>query len=113
MCKELTNQEWMRLLKQNAPRAVDCLSQIVFRFGVASARYYRVDEDIGRQAAVAAYIRILQKGGLYQYDFDCPFVTSCRLIVTNELRRELERQNRVPKEVDLDDNIEKLFGSEE
>ena len=108
-CEELTDQEWIRLLKQNDQRAVDCLWQSVFRFGIASARYYRVDKDIGREAAVAAYMRI-QKRGIYQYHFGCPFVSYCRLIVTNEVRRELEKRNRVPKEVELDEIVERSVG---
>jgi DNA-directed RNA polymerase specialized sigma24 family protein len=109
MCEELTDQEWIRLLKQNDQRAVDCLWEMLFRFGIASARYYRVDKDIGHDGAMAAYMRI-QKRGVYQYHFGCPFLSYCRLIVTNEVRRELEKRNRLPKEVELDDYVEQSVG---
>ncbi|MCP5094059.1 MAG: sigma-70 family RNA polymerase sigma factor [Chloroflexi bacterium] len=83
-----TDQEWVRQLKQNDQSAIADLWEMVFQFAWRAARSRQQPEDMGRDAALAAYNRIRQRG-IYQYQFSCPFPGYCRVIVVRELFRVL------------------------
>jgi RNA polymerase sigma factor (sigma-70 family) len=107
---ERTDQEWTRLLKQNDLQAVHDLWELLHSFAIAATRHYRQDEDVGNDAAVAAYTRIRQKG-VYQYGFACPFPGYCRQIVVNELLR-LMKQSPPPAD-DIDEETDQFVGEED
>ena len=93
---ERTDQEWIRLLKQDDPQAVLDLWALLLSFGHALD-----PDDPGRDAAVQAYWRVRTRG-LTQFRFECSFRGYCRRIVTNEVRRRYKKQ---PPLVELDDDL--------
>jgi RNA polymerase sigma factor (sigma-70 family) len=100
--KELTDQEWIRRLKQDDPEARRALWKMLFTYAHNLARRRRLDDDIARDAATAAYERI-RKRGVYQFRFECPFRGYCQRIVSNEMNRLLGR--RPPPTVELNEEI--------
>lgn len=105
--EERSDQEWIHLLKQNELRAINDLWEMLFRFAIGAARRYQQEDDTGRDAAIAAYTRIRQKG-IYQYRFACPFPGFCRQIVVNELLRLIEKRES-PTD-DIDDETKQFIG---
>lgn len=93
-----TDHEWVRLLKNEDETALDKLWHMLFRDGVIIARKKRLDEDLGRDAAMAAYHRICTRG-LAQFKFKSTFRSFCWTILTRELYRLLRKQ---PKTIELD-----------
>ena len=89
--KERTDQEWIRLLKQNDQRTVFDLWEMLFTYGITLARRHRRDDDVGHDAAIEAYRRVRARG-VYQFRFECSFRGYCRIIVLNEVRRLMGKQ---------------------
>jgi RNA polymerase sigma factor (sigma-70 family) len=104
--QDRSDQEWIRALKARDPEAVEDLWALLFDYGSYYAYYYGTSKDVGRDAAVEAYQRILKRG-LQQYAFRCTFKGYCRVIVLNEVRRLLDPQEKDPVELD-----EEIVGSE-
>ncbi len=103
-----TDHTWIRHLKQKEAQAVQSLWEMVFTDGVTLARYYKQEDDIGREAAIAAFHRI-QNRGVHQFRFQSPFSAYCRQIVVNEVKRRLKKQNKRHKHiapVELHDEIQ-------
>jgi RNA polymerase sigma factor (sigma-70 family) len=100
--KEFTDQEWIRRLKQDDPEALYALWEMLFTCAHNLARRRRLGDDVGRDAATAAYKRIRSRG-VYQFRFECPFRGYCRRIVSNEMNR-LSRK-RPPPTVELNEEI--------
>jgi len=101
-----SDQEWIRALKAREPEALKDLWALLFNYGSYYAYHYGVSEDVGRDAAVEAYQRVLKRG-LQQYAFRCTFRGYCRVIVVNEVRRLLNPQEKDPVELD-----EEVVGNE-
>jgi len=93
---ERTDQEWIRLLKQDDPQAVLDLWTLLLAYGRALD-----PDDPGRDAAVQAYWRIKTRG-LTQFRFECSFRGYCRRIVTNEVYR---RHKKQPPLLELDEEL--------
>jgi RNA polymerase sigma factor (sigma-70 family) len=104
---ELTDQEWIRRLKQDDPQAIQALWELLFTYAVNQARRYRQDEDLGRDAAVEAYSRV-RKRGVHQFRFKCSFRGYCSRILANEMLRQMNKPS--PSEIELD---EELVGTQE
>jgi RNA polymerase sigma factor (sigma-70 family) len=90
-----TDQAWIHQLKQEDAAAIADLWQMLYTFGYNLARYKGIPEDLGHDAAVAAYQRIRTRG-VYQYRFQCPFAGYCRRIVVNEFWRRVQKYNQLP-----------------
>jgi RNA polymerase sigma factor (sigma-70 family) len=88
--KTRTDYEWINGLKQIDEETIEDLWGIVFVYGTTVARRYDQGDDLGHDAAIAAFLRIKNKG-IYQYKFDCPFLAYCRHIVVNEVKRCLKK----------------------
>ena len=91
-----SDQEWVRLLKQEESQATAELWQLLFDYGETIARRScRGDQmwaqDVAREAALRSFMRI-KKRGLYQFNFRGPFRGYCRIIVVNEVNRLVKRQ---------------------
>jgi RNA polymerase sigma factor (sigma-70 family) len=104
--EERSDQEWIRALKAGKTEAVQDLWLLLFKYGCYYANYYQVSEDVGRDAAVESYQRVLKRG-LEQYAFRCTFKGYCRVIVLNEVRRLLDPEEKDPLELDME-----IVGSE-
>jgi RNA polymerase sigma factor (sigma-70 family) len=86
-----TDSEWIRQIKLNDAQTLSDLWQLLFTWGWNLARRSGQNEenkDVGRDAAVAAFIRIC-KPGVNQFSFRCPFEGYCRRILVNEVNRRL------------------------
>ncbi len=90
-----TDQAWIHQLKQEEAAAVADLWQMLYIFGYNLARYKGQPEDLGHDAAVAAYQRIRARG-IYQYRFQCAFAGYCRRIVVNEFWRQVQQYSQLP-----------------
>lgn len=97
--QERTDQRWVRALKEEDPTAITDLWEKLFLWSLTLTRKYNQAEDIGRDGAVAAYWRIMQRG-IYQYKFQGPFLGFCRRILVNEVNRRLKE---TPYMADIDD----------
>lgn len=91
-----SDQDWIRLLKQEEPQATAELWRLLFTYGENIARRpCRGDEmwaqDVGCEAALRAFMRI-KKRGLYQFNFRGPFRGYCRTIVVREVNRLVKQQ---------------------
>ena len=96
-----SDQEWIRLLRQNDPQTVADLWQMLFRF--TGFKKYQQDEDIrdmARDAAVAAFHRILSRG-VSQFRFTSSFESYCIVIFTREFNRIVVKKR--PDSVMFDD----------
>lgn len=94
-----TDQHWIRELKQNDEAAITDLWQQLFVWAETLAQRKGQGADVGRDGAVAAYRRIMQRG-IYQYSFQGPFLGFCRRIVVNEVYR---RMTPEPTLTNIDD----------
>jgi len=104
--EERTDQEWTRLLKQDDPQAIHDLWKSLFMYGtIAESRYCPTDE-VGRDAAVEAYRRIMTRG-IYQFRYEGSFLGFCRVIVIHELLRLLRKRGR---QLQTEELIEDLHG---
>ncbi len=102
--QERTDQEWVRLLKQDDPQAVSDLWEWLYIRGLNLARRYRQEPDIGSEATIAAYLRI-QRRGVYQFKFDCPFLGYCHVILVREVLRLINKSKKKRSEIELDDEV--------
>lgn len=92
--KERTDQEWVRLLKQDDRGAVHDLWELLFAYASKlESRYRNLDDpaSLVRDAAVQAYRRIRTRG-LHQFRFECTFRGYCRVIVVREVLRLARKQ---------------------
>jgi RNA polymerase sigma factor (sigma-70 family) len=96
---ERTDQIWVRELKQEDQKAITDLWEKLFLWGLTLTRKYNQTEDIGRDSAVAAYWRIMERG-IYQYKFQGPFLGFCRRVLVNEVNRRMKEE---PYVADIDD----------
>lgn len=96
---ERKDSEWIHLLKQEDEEAIAELWERLFQWALTVTRSRGQAEDLGRDAAVAAYQRIMQRG-IFQYKFQCPFPGYCRTIVVKEVYR---RMKPAPHLLDIDD----------
>ncbi len=90
--KELTDQEWTRRLKQDNSDALYALWEMLFTDADNLARRRHQHDDIGHDAATAAYERIRRRG-VYQFRFECSFRGYCRTIVSNEIYRLMSKRS--------------------
>ena len=97
-----SDHTWIQNLKQEDAETVQDLWEMVFIYGMNTARRYGQGADIGREAAIAAYLRI-QNRGVNQFQFKCPFPAYCRLIVVREVKRRLKKLP--PPEAELSEEI--------
>lgn len=88
-----SDQEWIRQLKQNDPQTIADLWEELFVFAYNAARQYSQSEDVAHEAAVAAYERVI-KNGIYRYSYEGPFMAYCRVIVTREVLRVIDKLNK-------------------
>ena len=107
-----SDQDWIRLLKQGNEQACEQFEQAckqLWEYLLSCAqiicRKWRVDEEIGADAAAATYEKIMLKG-IYQFAFRSKFKTYCGQIVTHEIYRELEKGKRT---VPIDEIPEDIF----
>jgi RNA polymerase sigma factor (sigma-70 family) len=102
---ERSDQEWVRLLKQDDPQAVQDLWILVFTVAssfsrAAKFRYQGVDPaDMAHQAAVAAYQK-LRRSGIHSFRFECAFRGFCTVVVVRELYRLTRKLPAVTEELD-------------
>ena len=96
---ERSDAGWIRCLKANEAVAVQDLWEQLYTWGLNMARVKSVAPDLGAEAAIAAFHNILKRG-IFQYNFGCPFLIYCRIILTNELRRQLRRQPPIADPLD-------------
>jgi RNA polymerase sigma factor (sigma-70 family) len=96
---ERSDQEWVRLIKLEDTRCITDLWRLLFTWALAITKRYNVEEDLGRDGAVAAFWRIKERG-VYQYRFQGPFLGFCRRILVNEVHRLMHPS---PAMVDVDD----------
>lgn len=102
---ERSDQEWVRLLKQDDPKAVEDLWILVFTVAssmsrTAKFRYQGVDpDDLTHQAAVAAYQK-LRQGGIHSFRFECAFRGFCTVVVVREMYRLTRKLPAVTEELD-------------
>ncbi|MFZ2362366.1 MAG: sigma-70 family RNA polymerase sigma factor [Anaerolineae bacterium] len=105
---ERSDQEWIRLLKQDDPQTVQDLWVLVFTVASREARYrhHGIDtEDLAHQAAIAAYQK-LRRSGIHSFRFDCSFRWFCTVVVVRELYRAMRK-----KPIDTDILDEGLVGA--
>ena len=86
---ERTDQEWIHQIKQEDQDAMTELWTKLFTWGHQITKRYQQDEELGRNAAVAAFWRIRERG-VYQYSFRGPFLGFCRRILVNEANRRMK-----------------------
>lgn len=99
---ERSDQEWVRLLKQDDPQAVQDLWILVFTVASTEAkyRYHGVDpEDLAHQAAINAYQK-LRRSGIHGFRFDCSFRWYCKVVIIRELFRLMGKLQRDATELD-------------
>jgi RNA polymerase sigma factor (sigma-70 family) len=101
MMNQRSDEEWIRLLKQDNPQAVHDLWILLYTYAVNAKRRYHTDDDATQTAVLEAYTRIRTRG-VYQFRFDCPFPAYCRVILIRELLRLLKERasNNIENELD-------------
>lgn len=108
MRSERSDMEWIRGLKQDEPQIVQELWELLYTAGLNRAHRYRQPPDVGSEAAIAAYKRIRERG-VNQFQFACPFLGYCHQILVREVLRLINKNNKKPAELDLDNqDIESL-----
>ena len=112
MMNKYSDVEWIQQLKQDTPEAKNELWMGLFKRAIAYARFRQIDNDLARDAAVEAYLRIMNKG-IYQFRFQSPFCGYCRRILVNEINRSLKRAGRQPFTEEFGDGPENDLGVED
>lgn len=90
-----SDQEWVRLLKQEDRQATHDLWVLMYTYGINIARRYcdgdeMRAEDVGHEGAQKAFMR-LKTRGVFQFRFGGSFQGYCRRIAANEVKRVLTR----------------------
>ena len=102
---EQDDREWVRLLKQDDPQAIQDLWELLFTYAVSlEGRYRTLDNvaDLAREAAVGAYERIRTRG-IHQFRFECPFRGYCKVVLARQLIDLVKQQaKRQPPLAELD-----------
>lgn len=93
-----SDQEWVRLLKQEDKQATHDLWVLMYTYGINIARRYCAGdemraEDVGHEGAQKAFMR-LKTRGLFQFRFGGSFQGYCRRIAANEVKRVLGRSQK-------------------
>lgn len=94
-----TDQEWIRQIKQNNSQAIADLWEMLYSCGLAITRRWNLDEDLGYQAAIQTYQRLM-KYGIQQFNFHSQFKSYCWRILTNEVWRQIRRDQ--PAEISIE-----------
>jgi len=96
---EYSNQEWVRLVKQRDPAAMELLWQQTIGWCLILARRYNQDDDVGYTAAVQTMRRIEKY--LHTYQGKGSFLGWCRQTAINRVKDRLPPPDR-PREVNLE-----------
>lgn len=83
--------EFIRLLKQSDEEALDALWEALFRDSIKIARKYRQSEDMGHDAAVRAYTKLISSG-IKNFKFNSAFRSYCWTIITREMFRIMKKE---------------------
>jgi len=107
MMTNRSDQEWVRLLKQEDREATHELWVLMWTYGLNIARRYcNGDEmraqDVGHEAAEKAFMRVKTRG-VFQFRFGGSFQGYCRRIAVNEVYRLLKRDGK--RHEDVPDNL--------
>ncbi len=90
-----TDEDWIRLLKDEDSEARAELWEKLFAWSIIGARKRGQSDDLGRDAAMDAFIRI-QKRGVYNFSYQGPFLDYCRVIVVNRVLSLIKKRRRDP-----------------
>ena len=93
-----SNEEWLRLLAARDPGAMAELWVMLIEWSLTSAYKRHQTEDLGRDAAVQAFERIVNS--VSSFSGDGSFLGWCRVIIVHEVLRLLDRQQRQITTVD-------------
>ena len=85
------DHDFVRLLKQKDPTALDQLWENLYRDSVYIARRYDQPEDMGYEAAITTYEKIL-KTGIYNFKFNASFRRYCWVFLSRDLFRLIRKQ---------------------
>ena len=83
--------EFVRLLKQNNEEALDHLWEALFRDSSKIARKYNQPEDLGYDAAVRAYSKLISSG-IRNFKFNSAFRSYCWTIISREMFRIMKKE---------------------
>jgi RNA polymerase sigma factor (sigma-70 family) len=84
---EQDDREWVRLLKQDDPQAIQSLWELLFTYAVSLEKRYRTLDDptnLAREAATLAFDKVRTRG-IHQFRFECPFRGYCRVILARQV----------------------------
>lgn len=88
----ISDHDWVRGIKNKDSSTMECLWKFAYHYGVHASRRKGGDDDLGRDAAINALIRICNN--IDQFKFGCRFNGYARRIVIREVFRLL------PKSID-------------
>jgi RNA polymerase sigma factor (sigma-70 family) len=103
--QERSDQDWIRLIKNGDPQAIEDLCLVLMQYAKTAVRYRCGDLDqvtqdqLAQDAAVQAWRRIASRG-VYQFQYRCSFRGYCKKIIANEVLRALHPILRQPTSVD-------------
>jgi RNA polymerase sigma factor (sigma-70 family) len=87
-----TNEEWIQHITERNPIVMTELWSMLIQWGLTSAYKRQLPEDLGRDAAVQAFVRITSN--LDAFSGSGAFVGWCRVIVVREVLRLLESHQK-------------------
>ena len=88
---KISDVEFIRLLKQKDEDALDQLWESLFLDSVKIARKYKQLDDTGRDAAVRAYSKLVNKG-IESFGFRSSFRSYCWTIISREMFRLMKKE---------------------
>jgi RNA polymerase sigma factor (sigma-70 family) len=112
MTNERSDEEWLRLLKQDDLQAGHDLWLALYTYGLNAKYRFQIDDDVVHEALLEAYRRIRIRG-IYQFRFACPFLAYCRVILIREIQRLLKKRASAQIETELDEEELDLPNDEE
>lgn len=103
-CEELhEDEEWVRELQAGTPQMKDDLWGVLYCRAATIARFRQTDIDQKHDAAVAAYLRLMNRG-IYKFNFHGSFCGYVRVILINEIYRRFPAPDQEPVELPGDDD---------
>ena len=103
-----SDQEWIRLLKQNDPQTLQDLWEMVYTDAINASRIRGQNDNVADIAASRAYMRVWQRG-IYQYKFGGRFPHYCRTIVVNQVKTQLDKLTKSSSpDINIDDVSHKM-----
>lgn len=93
-----TDEEWVHSIVKGDKSVKGELWEKVMEWGVTSARKRNQPDDLGREAAIQAFLRITKYAG--RYKGKGLFLGWCRKITVNEVLRLIEKEQRAISTVD-------------